>query len=125
MALNLKQARFAAEYLKDCNATQAAIRAGYAAKNADVTGSRLLGNVGVAAAVAAGQKRVASKLDLSAEKVLADIARIAGKAEGDQDYSAALKGNELLGKHLKLFTEKVEHSGSIVVADPYATPRAG
>ena len=121
MALNLKQARFAAEYLKDCNATQAAIRAGYAAKNADVTGSRLLGNVGVAAAVAAGQKRVASKLDLSAEKVLTDIARVAGLAERNEDYGPALKGHELLGKHLALFTDKVEHSGSVYVVSDSGT----
>lgn len=32
------------------------------------------------------------------------------------------KGLELLGKHLKLFTDKVEHSGGVVinVVDPYA-----
>jgi len=29
------------------------------------------------------------------------------------ESASALKGYELLGKHLKLFTEKVEHSGSI------------
>lgn len=35
------------------------------------------------------------------------------------------KALELLGKHLKLFTDKVEHSGavSIAVVDPYATEK--
>jgi phage terminase small subunit len=36
-----------------------------------------------------------------------------------------LKALELLGKHLKLFTDRVEHSGavSIAVVDPYATEK--
>lgn len=43
--LSEKQEAFVIEYLKDFNATQAAIRAGYSIKGADVQGSRLLGNV--------------------------------------------------------------------------------
>ena len=33
------------------------------------------------------------------------------------DSNAALRGYELLGKHLKLFTDKVEHSGNIGLTD--------
>lgn len=40
-----KQELFAREYLKDLNATQAAIRAGYSAKTAQEQASRLLSNV--------------------------------------------------------------------------------
>jgi phage terminase small subunit len=40
--MNDKQAAFCREYVKDCNGKQAAIRAGYAAKNADQTASKLL-----------------------------------------------------------------------------------
>jgi phage terminase small subunit len=36
MPLTVKQQLFVAEYLKDLNATQAAIRAGYSEKTADV-----------------------------------------------------------------------------------------
>lgn len=53
MALTNKQQPFVAEYLVDLNATQAAIRAGYAAKTANREGSRLLSNVDIADAVAA------------------------------------------------------------------------
>ncbi|MGE0349824.1 terminase small subunit [Hydrogenophaga sp.] len=109
--LTPKQQRFVQEYLVDLNATQAAVRAGYSPKTAEQQGSRLLGNAKVAAAVAAGRKRLAAKLDLTAEKVLADIERIANKAERAKRYGDALKGKELLGKHLKLFTEKHEHGG--------------
>ena len=45
--LNPKQKAFVREYLKDFNATHAAIRAGY--KHPDVQGPRLLGHVGVQA----------------------------------------------------------------------------
>lgn len=38
-----------------------------------------------------------------------------------------VKGLELLGKHLKLFTDRVEHSGavSIGLVQPYAEPKRG
>jgi len=42
-----KQKRFCTEYLIDCNATQAAIRAGYSAKTAYSVGQRMLKNVEV------------------------------------------------------------------------------
>jgi phage terminase small subunit len=77
MALNPKQRRFVAEYLIDLNATQAAIRAGYSKKNADVTGPRLLGNVGVAAAVAAGTSKQLATAELTAARVLEEIRRLA------------------------------------------------
>lgn len=47
-----KQELFAREYLKDLNATQAAIRAGYSEKTANEQASRLLANVNVQTFVA-------------------------------------------------------------------------
>lgn len=76
MALTRKQQRFVSEYLVDLNATRAAIRAGYSAKNADKIGSQLLGKTRVADAVASGQSKRLSKLDISAERVLSELARI-------------------------------------------------
>ena len=49
--LTEKQQRFVEEYLVDLNATQAAIRAGYAVKTADVQGTRMLRNVKVQSAM--------------------------------------------------------------------------
>lgn len=45
MALNKRQKRFYNEYLIDCNATQAAIRAGYSKRTAYSQGQRLLKHV--------------------------------------------------------------------------------
>src|SRR5213079_1423219 len=51
-ALTPRQERFAAEYSKDLNATQAAIRAGYSPRTAQQAGSRLLLNVVVSGEIA-------------------------------------------------------------------------
>lgn len=71
-----KQQRFVEEYLIDLNATQAAIRAGYAAKDADVQGPRLLGNVGVAEAIEKAQDKRAGKVGIDAEYVLNRLVEI-------------------------------------------------
>lgn len=75
--LTPKQQRFVDEYLVDRNATQAAIRAGYEATNADVTGPRLLGNVGVAEAIAVATKAQSQRTLINADRVLEEIAALA------------------------------------------------
>lgn len=75
--LNHKQKKFAAEYLVDGNATQAAIRAGYSARTAHSAGPRLLENVGVKALIEAKREKVISKLEVKGEKVLAELAHFA------------------------------------------------
>lgn len=66
-----------AEYLKDLNATQAAIRAGYSAKTAESSGPRLLGNVGVSAAIQAKQSQQLEKAGVTAEMVKARLSALA------------------------------------------------
>lgn len=75
--LTPKQQRFVAEYCTDLNATQAAIRAGYARKHADVQGPRLLRNARIAAAVAVKTSHQLEKADVTAERVKARIATLA------------------------------------------------
>ena len=121
-----KQRRFVEEYLIDLNATQAAIRAGYSAKTANREGSRLLSNVDIAAAISERQQAVSNKLELSAEWVLEKLVENANRAmqavavtdsEGAPTGEYKYEGNvanrslELLGKHLGMFKERVEHTG--------------
>lgn len=75
-----KQQRFVDEYLVDLNATQAAIRAGYSKKTADVQGPRLLGNVRVAEAIRLGQQQRAERTKINADWVLE---RLCVEAEAD------------------------------------------
>lgn len=74
--LSLLEERFAAEYVVDLNGRQAAIRAGHAAAGAAVAASRHLTKPNVAKAV---QKLHGQKLEvagLTADAVLAELARI-------------------------------------------------
>ena len=76
MKLNEKQQRFVQEYLVDLNATQAALRAGYSAKTAYSSGPRLLGHVGVQAAITAGRQALEARTGITQERVLAELAKI-------------------------------------------------
>ena len=130
-----KQRRFVDEYLIDLNGTQAAIRAGYSARTANEQAARLLANASVSAAVAEAQANRSLRTGITADYVLATIVDTVERCKQAKpvldrkgepvlvelptgeiapaytfDASAVLKGAELLGKHLKLFTDKVEHA---------------
>ena len=135
--LTPKQKCFVAEYLIDLNATQAAIRAGYSAKTAKQQGQRLLTNVDVKQALAEAQEKRFERAAITADYVLQGIQEVAerclerapvmvgrgeeraqavdadGRHVWEFDAAGANKAFELLGKHLKLFTDKLEHSGTI------------
>src|ERR1700716_3093531 len=104
-ALRDKQSRFVAEYLIDSNATQAAIRAGYSEKTAEQIGYQLLKKTSVAEAVAAGQRKVAAKLGVTAEAIVAELAKIGFAAVGDEHVKTSDKRAALvdLGRHRGMF----------------------
>lgn len=72
--LNDKQARFVEEYLIDLNATQAAIRAGYSAKSAEVQGCKLLRVPKIARFLAARQDERAQDVGITQARVLRELA---------------------------------------------------
>ena len=76
LKLNPKQTRFVQEYLIDLNATQAAIRAGYSKKSANINGPRLLVNASIQAAISEAQKKTADKIEITKERWLAELAGI-------------------------------------------------
>lgn len=116
---------FALAYIADpnLNATRAAIAAGYAEKGARRQGCVLLKDPRVIEIVNAEMAKRAERTQIDADYVTQSINRIVAKAEMKKDYGAALKGLELLGKHLKLFTDKVEHSGLVVTVRDYTGRR--
>lgn len=77
MVLNPQQTRFVREYLIDLNGKQAAIRSGYSAKTATQIASRLLSYVHVAKEIARLGAEYHHRLELSGERVLADLQAIA------------------------------------------------
>jgi phage terminase small subunit len=74
--LTPKQQRFVDEYLIDLNATQAAIRAGYAARAAKQQGARLLTNVDVQARLQAAMAERARATGVEAARVLRELAAV-------------------------------------------------
>ena len=163
MALTAKQARFVEEYLVDLNAAHAAIRAGYSKSTAKEQGYQLLQRRDVADAVAARQADLAKKLEVTQERIVTELAKIAFanmsdyiriSGEGDpytdlskmdRDQAAAVseitvedfkdgRGEDArdvrrvkfklhdkrqslvdLGRHLGMFKDKVEHSGTVAL----------
>lgn len=74
--LTPKQAAFVREYLIDLNATQAAIRAGYSAKTAASIGDENLRKPAIAAAVAQALDARAQRTEITADRVLRELAKI-------------------------------------------------
>ncbi len=75
--LGARQQRFVDEYLIDLNATQAAIRAGYSAKTADVQGSRMLGTVKVQQAISEAMAERSRRTGINQDRVVLELAKIA------------------------------------------------
>ena len=75
--LTAKQQMFVKEYLVDLNATQAAIRAGYSAKTAEWIGPQLLGKTHVATAIQAAMDERSARVEITADRVLQEIAKLA------------------------------------------------
>ena len=90
--LTAKQELFAAEYSKDLNATQAAIRAGYSPRTAQQAGSRLLLNVVVSQEIARFKGEQLDASGWKAAEVLEELRIQAHSRIGDFfDASGELK----------------------------------
>ena len=77
MKLTPKQMRFVDEYMIDFNATQAAIRAGYSEKTANTIGAQNLAKLSIQAEIARRQKDLQRRTEVSQERVVKELARVA------------------------------------------------
>jgi len=73
----LQQENFAREYVIDLNGTRAAIAAGYSERTAAAQASRLLTKVKVQRIIQQLQSKRASKLQITAEKIDEEVAKLA------------------------------------------------
>lgn len=136
--LNDRQGLFVSEYIKDMNATQAAIRAGYSQKTAYSQGQRLLKNVEIKRAVddlllKVRKNNVADAVEI--EEYLTAVMRGEMKeteminvgnfeqelVEVPAKQTTRIKAAELIGKRYGLWTDRVDLQGdlTLVFEDDY------
>lgn len=124
VAMNARQKRFCDEYLIDCNATQAAIRAGYSPKTAKVTGAKMLTNANLKAYIDEQLERIHNEKTADAQEVLEYLTAVMRGQHTEQtlqligdgvqkiadiDVSAKerLRAAELIGKRYGMFKDNV------------------
>lgn len=118
--LTKKERIFADEYIKTTNATQSAIKAGYAENSASVTGSKMLRKPKVRQYIDAVMNERSKDTIATADEVLEYLTRVVRGEEKDAfglDVSVAdrTKAAELLGKRHMLFTDKVKLDAEIEI----------
>lgn len=133
-----RQAAFVREYLISRNGAAAAIAAGYSSKGASVRAVQLLANGKVKAALDRHIKAAEAKTETEAEWVLRSLKTVAERCmqaepvmimrdgvlvqktqDGEPLFqfnpNGANKALELIGKHNRLFVDRIEHSGEITM----------
>ncbi len=112
-AMTDKKYLFCERYAVHRNAAQAAREAGYSEKAADNKGHALLQEKCVKDYLdgLTGMMTLRNKID--ADYVLGNIVEVIEAVKLERDYRSWLKACELLGKHLKLFTDVQEHKFTI------------
>lgn len=120
MSLNAKQKKFVDEYIKDLNATQAALRAGYAKKSARQQANRMLTKDHIKSAIQEQVDSMHSESIADAEEVMEFLSKtMRGEITTEEltntgsvvDVTPALpqriKAAELIGKRHSLFTDNL------------------
>lgn len=109
--MNKKQRAFTVEYVKDRNATQAAIRAGYSAKSAYSQAHDLLKKPEIMEAIEELENAAAARAGITVDAIVERLNKIASNP--GEKASDRIRADELLGKYLGMFSEKVQVSGSL------------
>ena len=114
-SLTGKQRDFINEYLKDMNGSAAIRRSSYAAKdgNENRVAQELLQKPHIRFCVDGLLAQRAEHVSVTSDQVLKTILRTIDRSEHGEKYdaNAILRACELLGRHLKMFTDKQEVSG--------------
>ena len=124
--LTPKQKKFIEEYLIDLNGTQAAIRAGYSPRTARSTAAESLAKPNIHEALQKAMKKRSERTEVTVDLVVNELLKIATDTAGDETnshlkYSNKMKALELLGKHLGMFSEKIQvevPEGGVVMLPP-------
>jgi phage terminase small subunit len=133
--LTAKQQRFVDEYILDCNATQAAVRAGFSKKTAEKQGWQLLQKPQVAEAIKERRAKVSDKAEIDAVWIRQKLVRVVNlsltikprlvkmhdefsgrrvkRTVRTYDASAAINALKLLGQDKGMFKTQIDLSGTL------------
>lgn len=106
-----KQRRFIEEYMVDCNATQAATRAGYSAKTAYSIGDENLRKPVIKAEIDRRMAERSEETGYTQERVARMLEEDRELARQNDQTSAAVQASMGLAKLYGLITDKTEHTG--------------
>lgn len=115
-----KQQAFCIEYMKDFNATQAVIKAGYSEKGAKTMGSQLLANINVASEIKRLQEKAGKKHHITKAVIIDEVLGVIKNMKSEENKydskaaSVVLKASELLCKMLGFFESQDEGQKQIV-----------
>lgn len=110
MKLTAKQQAFIREYLVDFNATQACIRAGYSKKTANEQGAQNLAKL--SKEIKLYQDKIAANAEITQQDIIKRLSLIAfDKLGEDIHHKDQIKALELIGKHIGMFSQKIELTG--------------
>ena len=116
--LTHKQEKFCKEFLKDLNATQAAIRSGYSKDSARQIGADNLSKPYIAEHISLLQEKRAKRHKITPDKVLAELAYIAFSRMTDvakwNGTSVTLKSSEELEEHAVAAISEVSEGKEVV-----------
>lgn len=103
--LTAKQEQFVTEFLRDRNATQAAIRAGYSPPGATSAGLQNLRNPLVISKIKEQTEEKSALSGVDAEFVLRELKRVA--EQEDVAQSTKVRALELIAKHLGMLEDRL------------------
>ena len=90
-ALTHRRRRFVEAYVETGNARASAREAGYAERSAHVTGSRLLRNDKVAAAIEVERETLRARVELDQDQLVGELLSLYREAREHRAYSAAAR----------------------------------
>jgi hypothetical protein len=123
VSLHWRKQLFVAEYVAhpELNATQVAERCGFTGAHVKTRAYEMLRDPEVKAAIEHAQREVLAKVEVTAEEVVRDILaarqRCVEAGDGAWQTQGRLKCDELLGKFLGMWQEKVEVSFAEALAE--------
>lgn len=121
-----RQQRFVEEYMVSMDAGEAYQKAfEYKGKNQYSLGYALLQNSVVRKLIDKATAERSKRTAVDADFVLGELVKVAKKTLVDDDIKAVdkLRALEMLGKNLKLFSDKVEVEGNLTIVVETGVPR--